>query len=102
MSRTHAVMIMSITNNELLRTLKGDPSVQSAELYRAVPNGHKFTEGQVCVLNGLENFPEYNGEEVTITSIRADGLYGKAYYVRGRINEVANWIYEYRLLPKEE
>lgn len=65
--------------------------------YISKPNGHKFAVGDVCTLCNLETYPEYNGETVTIVNIRDDGPYGKAYYVEGRINKVANWVYETRL-----
>lgn len=90
-------MLISSDDPDFLRAIKGNTSVISEELFRAPPNGHKFVAGQTCVLVGLESFPEYNGEEVEITAIREDGANGKAYYIRGRINEVMNWIYEYRL-----
>ena len=61
-------------------------------------SGHKYRPGEIRTLIGLEDFSEYNGEEVEITAIRKDGEYGKAYYVKGRINEVLNWVYEYRLM----
>lgn len=90
-------MQVSIDDSDFLRAIKGDERFQSEELFRAPPSGHKFAAGESCVLVGLESFPEYNGEEVTITAIREDGANGKAYYIAGRINEVMNWIYEYRL-----
>lgn len=90
-------MLISTDNPDVLRALKGNPSVDGVEMFRASPSGHKFAAGQACTLVGLESFPEYNGEEVKITAIREDGHYGKAYYISGRINEVMNWVYEYRL-----
>lgn len=92
-------MITSIDDPDFLRAIKGNPSFENAELFPSAPNGHKFAAGQTCTLVGLESFPEYNGEKVTITSIREDGHHGKAYYISGRINEVMNWVYEYRLSP---
>lgn len=90
-------LILSTDDPDHLRAMKGDSRFQNEELFRAAPCGHKFSAGQVCVLTGLRSFPEYNGEEVKITSIREDGPDGKAYYISGRINEVMNWIYEHRL-----
>jgi len=92
-------LLLSIDDPDVLRAIKDNLSFENAELYRATPDGHKFSVGQVCILTGLEDFPEYNGEEVTITSAREDGHHGKAYYISGRINEVMNWVYEYRLSP---
>lgn len=92
-------LLTSIDDPEFLRAIKDDPSFVSAELFPSAPNGHKFSVGQTCTLVGLESFPEYNGEEVKITAIRDDGPHGKAYYISGRINEVMNWTYEYRLTP---
>ncbi len=92
-------MHVSIDDPDCIRAIKGDPAFESVELFRAAPSGHKFAAGEQCILVGLESFPEYNGEEVKITAIREDGSHGKAYYISGRINEVMNWIYEYRLAP---
>jgi hypothetical protein len=100
--KTFVTKNISISDPDLLRAIKGDPSFENAELFPAAPNGHKFAAGQVCILTGLEEFSEYNGEEVTITAIRDDGPRGKAYYISGRICEVVNWVYEYRLLPKHQ
>lgn len=93
--------ILSTDDPDYLRAIKGDSRFQSEELFRADPCGHKFSVGQVCVLTGLQSFPEYNGEEVTITAVREDGANGKAYYISGRINEVMNWIYEHRLVQSQ-
>ena len=72
----------------------------NAEVFKGKDNGHKFSKGQKCKLVGLGNYPEFNGEIVEITSIREDGLYGKAYYFKtanSLIAEQLNWTYEYRL-----
>jgi len=94
-------MKISIDNPIAVLLIKDDPSFVSEELFRSTPNGHKFTVGQECVLVGLEDFSEYNGDTVTITAIREDGSRGKAYYIRGRVNEMLNWVYEYRLARAE-
>ncbi len=91
---------ISITNPEAIRALKDHPGLVSEELYKAEPNGHAFKPGDKCTLVGLVDFPEYNGEEVEISAIRKDGSRGRAYYIKGRINEVLNWTYEYRLEAK--
>jgi hypothetical protein len=93
-------MFISIDDPNFLRAMKGNPSIEGVELFRAAPRDHKFTAGQKCILTGLEDFPEYNGDEVKVTAIREDGPYGKAYYISGRINEVMNWTYEYRLVAR--
>lgn len=90
---------VSIQDPDAVRAIKDDPSFESAELLPGVPNGHKYSPGQTCLLGGLEDYPEYNGERVEITAIREDGPRGRAYYIRGRINEIVNWVYEYRLAP---
>jgi hypothetical protein len=88
---------ISVTDPDVLRLLAGQPGIQNVELLKADADGHKFKPGEVRTITGMESFPEYNGDEVTITAIREDGPYGKAYYVEGRINELMNWVYEYRL-----
>lgn len=88
---------LTIGDPQLLRDLASDPSVLSMELFPAPANGHKFAPGDTCILHGLESFPEFNGQQVTITSIREDGVKGRAYYIEGAINEFLNWVYEYRL-----
>lgn len=92
---------VSETDAETLKAIKNDPRYKSAELYPALADGHQFKVGDSCVLVGLEDFPEYNGETVEITAIREDGSRGRAYYIEGRINEVLNWVYEYRLSRTE-
>lgn len=70
------------------------------EAFKSKSNGHKFKKGQMCKLFGLEDYPEFDGEIITITSIRQDGLHGKAYYIESdnpTIAEQLNWTYEYRL-----
>jgi hypothetical protein len=89
---------MTITNPNDLRAAANDPRIESAELYPAESNGHKYAVGEIRTLTDLTDFPEYNGEQVKITAIRKDGFYGKAYYIEGRINEILNWVYEYRLI----
>ena len=86
---------LTITNTLLCRVVAPNPNFIIAELYKAESNGHKYAPGETRTLTGLESCPEYDGEQVQITAIRKDGKYGKAYYVKGRINEVANWVYEY-------
>lgn len=96
-------MKIAVTSTDPLicRQMTSENGFTSAELYKAESNNHKFSPGQVCILTGLIDFPEHNGEEVVITSIREDGPKGKAYYIRGVINEAVNWIYEYRLQLKQ-
>jgi len=70
------------------------------EAFKGKSNGHKFSVGQRCELFGLEDYPEFNGEIITITSIRKNGHHGKAYYFKADnhlIAEQLNWTYEYRL-----
>jgi hypothetical protein len=95
-------MKVSIQDPDAVRSIKDDSRFESAELLPGVPNGHKYSPGQTCLLGGLEDYSEYNGERVEITAIRQDGPHGRAYYIRGRINELVNWVYEYRLSPADE
>jgi len=70
------------------------------ECFKGTANGHKFKKGDVVELFGLSNYPQFNNEVVTITSIREDGQYGKAYYFDTDNEELLtqlNWTYEYRL-----
>ncbi len=90
-------MKVIIDNATLLRKISNDKRFVSKEFYRAESNGHKFKVGEMLTLTGLEDFPEFNGQQVEITAIRQDGARGKAYYVEGAINEFINWVYEYRL-----
>ncbi len=72
----------------------------NAEVFEGKSNGHKFRPGQKCKLFGLEDYPEFDEETITITSIREDGPRGKAYYFKTDNSIIAtqlNWTYEYRL-----
>ena len=74
--------------------------VINAEAFKGVARGHKFSVGQRCRLVGLEDYPQFNGDEVEISSIREDGPHGKAYYFKPdnkAIFKCLNWTYEYRL-----
>jgi len=71
--------------------------MESEELFTTDRNGHIYNEGDTKTLVGLEDFPEFNGEQVEITAFRSDDVYGKTYYIKGRINQYLNWVYEYRL-----
>lgn len=90
--------VFTFENPDLIRAVKGMTTPVQSQISK--PNGHKFKPGDKAILTGLESFPEFNGDEVTITNIREDGAHGKCYYVSGRIAEEAcNWVYEYRLKP---
>lgn len=58
---------------------------------------HLFHPGDEAILAGLEDYPQYNGDTVTIEAVRQGGVFGRCYYVKGRINQDLNWVYEYRL-----
>ena len=76
----------------------------SSEALIGKSDGHKFKPGQKVILTGLEDYSEFNGEIVTITSIRVDGTWGKAYYFKTsnpNLAEQLNWTYEYRLKVAE-
>lgn len=88
---------VTITDPKRLREVSTDPNFISENLYTAPATDHKFRAGETRILVGLTDFPEYNGESVTVVAIRQDGPNGKAYYVQGRINAVMNWVYETRL-----
>lgn len=92
-------MIIQVTETrpEVIREMAGDPQFVSNEPYATEPNGHLFSVGEEAELHGLTNFPEFNGTRVTITNIREDGPYGKAYYIKGGLAKYINWTYEYRL-----
>lgn len=70
----------------------------NAILYPVEPTPeHLFRPGDTATLIGLETFPQYNGDTVTIEAVRRSGVFGRCYYVKGRINLDLNWVYEYRL-----
>lgn len=58
---------------------------------------HLFKPGDVCELHSLTTYPDFNGQQVTITSVREDGPNGRAYYFTGKLNQHLNWVYETRL-----
>lgn len=90
------ILEVSTENPNMVRAIHENPKWQSAELYRAESNGHKYKPGEIRTLTGLRDFPEHNGKRVKITAIRKDGKFGKAYYIEGTIP--LNWVYEYRLV----
>lgn len=65
--------------------------------FKIRPNSHKYKSGDKVILVDMEEYPEYNGTEVTIVSPRADDVYGKCYYIEGEIDGKLDWIYEFRL-----
>lgn len=70
------------------------------EVFKGEENNHKFIVGQILELFGLEDYPQFNGEKVTISSFREDGPHGKAYYLTSNnpnLDGQLNWTYEYRL-----
>lgn len=92
---------LKITDPTVCRAIANDPNFISVEAFQQPKtNKHEFNVGDVCILHNLQNFPEFNGTEVEITSIRENGEWGRAYYIKGRINEYLNWVYEYRLIKK--
>ena len=86
---------VSIDDPQWIR--KNAHHINQEELFKTDKDGHKYNVGEIRTLVGLEDFPEFNGEQVEITSFRSDATYGKTYYIKGRINEYLNWVYEYRL-----
>ena len=89
-------ILCTTTNPEVIRKLAQDPNLTPAQLFVGKADGHKFKPGDVCTLTGLLDFPEFNGDKVTIDYIREDGPRGKAYYISGSEIPI-NWVYEYRL-----
>ena len=72
----------------------------SKEVFPGIQSGHKFSPGDKLELYGLEDYPQFNGEIVTVSSIREDGPHGKAYYFTTQNEALAsqmNWTYQYRL-----
>lgn len=95
------VLRIATEDADLIRRLASDPSITSAQLHPTeATEAHKYKVGDTCILDRLTTFPEYNGEEVVIENVREDGDHGRCYYIRGRINEVLNWVYEDRMKPK--
>lgn len=90
-------MTDTFTDPETVRAIAENPNFHSVELFTKEAEGHQFKAGDMAILHGLEDYPEFNGSTVEITAIREDGMYGMAYYIRGDINKLVNWIYEYRL-----
>ncbi len=75
-------------------------TITDSECFKGKYDKHIFTIGQKVILTRLENYPEFNGEVVRITSFREDGEYGKAYYFKADnslVHQQLNWVYEYRL-----
>ena len=95
------VSLQTSNNNKIVSDIEAlGGHFTNAELYRGNRDNHKFIVGQRLRLIGLEDYPEFNGEEIEITSIREDGPHGKAYYFKTDNSALAtqlNWTYEYRL-----
>ncbi len=88
---------LTISSPQVIRAIAKDPAFVNSEWFKAEANGHKFKSGDTAILTGLADFPEFNGTTVKITAIREDGPRGRAYYIAGKIDEMLNWVYEYRL-----
>ena len=96
------VSFQGSNNKQLASDIKKTTGSQiiNKELFKGPNNNHKYKIGQKLRLVGLVDYPEFNGEQVEITSIREDGRYRKAYYFKADNPEIAlqlNWTYEYRL-----
>ena len=95
------ISLQTSNNNKLVSAIElSGGYFTNAELYKGKMDNHKFIVGQRLRLIGLEDYPEFNGEEIEITSIREDGPHGKAYYFKTDNSALAtqlNWTYEYRL-----
>lgn len=89
-------------NAKLAKTIEKKYNIKiiNDEVFKGKENNHKFKPGDTVVLFGLEDYPQFNGTIVTISSIRQDGQYGKAYYFSTDNEDLSNqlnWTYEYRL-----
>ena len=95
------ISLQTSNNNKIVSDIElSGGYFTNLELYKGKMDNHKFIVGQRLRLIGLEDYPEFNGEEIEITSIREDGPHGKAYYFKADNPAIAtqlNWIYEYRL-----
>lgn len=90
--------LRTVTNPHLIRDLVDlGFGGKTAEPYKTSDAKTKFKIGQICVLTGLVDFPEFNGKEVEIISPRREETNGQTYYIKGEINKYINWVYEYRL-----
>lgn len=89
-------MRVTFTSPQFIRVLARQIPAQENRKGTKTPD-HHFAPGDKAVLIELVDFAEYNGDEVTVTAIREDGPNGRAYYIKGRINQHLNWVYEYRL-----
>lgn len=89
---------MKYTDPQLLRSPDFRANVVSIQEFKAKrTRRHKFRAGQRCRLVGLVDFPEFNGQIVTVGAIRDDEPKGRTYYITGEINTYMNWVFEYRL-----
>lgn len=89
---------ISIQDPVMARAVADDPRFVSTELFVSkATSEHLFAPGEKAVLAGLVDFTELNGREVTITNIREDGPYGRAYYIDGDLENLLNFTYENRL-----
>ena len=72
--------------------------VQAETFVLNKPNGHLFKKGEKAILHGLEDHPEYNGEEIEITNLRMNSGDERAYYFKGSaLLDHLNYIFEKRL-----
>lgn len=102
-------MIISIQEKNNLKIIKRIEEITGAhfisgEYFKSREDNHKFKKGESVKLFNLEDYPQFNGEIVIITSIREDSIYGKAYYFKTNnkeLSEQLNWVYEYRLQKGE-
>ena len=82
--------------------LEASGTLTNLELFPCDRGSRKFVIGDRCELFGLEEYPELDGEIVTITNYRESDGDKNGYYIQsesGRVERWLNFVWEKRLRP---
>jgi len=93
---------VTLGTREAIEDAEAKGKLVNQELYPCDRGTRKFSIGDTLELFGLEEYPELDGQRVTITNYREspDDLNG--YYIKSETGEVEKWlnfVWEKRLRP---
>lgn len=95
---------VTIGKKKDIEEILSNPYVElvSELLYEGKRNNHQFEIGEELILHGLEEYPEFNGEVVTVVAYRDKQIFDDhlSYYISsksGNVEPYLNFVWEMRL-----